>query len=56
MHKHTAVLRVGFEPTIAVFEHAKTFRVLDSAATTIVLNVTNILILIGSQKFKLSVY
>lgn len=52
MYKHTTMLPVGFESTIPVFEQAKTFH----AVTMIGFNVTNFVILIGNQKFKLSVY
>jgi hypothetical protein len=34
-HKKTSMPRVGFEPTISVFEKAKTFHALDRAATVI---------------------
>jgi FAD synthase len=34
-HKQTSMLRVGFEPTIPAFERAKTFHVLDRAATVV---------------------
>jgi hypothetical protein len=45
--------RVGFEPTISVFERAKTVHVLDRAATVFDINYRNILKNVGTvfEKF-----
>jgi hypothetical protein len=51
---HTFVARVGFAPTIPVFERAKTFRALERAATVIGVfrnHCTLILALLTSAKF-----
>jgi hypothetical protein len=34
-HQHRSIPRVGFEPTIPLFEQAKTLRATDSTATVI---------------------